>query len=339
MTIPEHNGQCIVDGQARGQVGRITRTCLEAAVLAPSVHNSQPWRFRVHARGIDVLADRTRQLPVIDPSGRELLISVGAAVLNLRVAILGHGRVPILRVLPDRREPDLVARVTFGPVTVADPTVRALLAAIPRRRTNRRPFSGASVPSPVMDELVAAAIAEGAALATADPVGRDAILGLAATAEEWQRAEAGYRDELAAWTVPAYGRCDGVPAHAFGPHDRYQSVPLRDFGLTQPQLNRRDATFEAHPTVLVVRTAADGPREWVRAGQAMQRVLLTATVRGVATTPMTQALEVPDIRRLLTDPARHRYPQLILRVGYGRPAAATARRPLAEVLVPGEHIR
>jgi len=89
--------------------------------------------------------------------------------------------------------------------------------------------------------------------------------------------------------------------------------------------------------VLVLRTTGDAPRDWVRAGQAMQRVLLTATVRGVATTPMTQALEVPDIRRLLTDPTRHRYPQLILRVGYGRPAAATPRRPLAEVLVPGEH--
>jgi nitroreductase len=300
------------------------------------VHNSQPWRFRVHRGGIDVLADRSRQLAVVDPGGRELLISVGTAILNLRVAVLGHGRVPILRVLPDRSSPDLVARVVLGPLTAPDPTVRALLSAIPRRRTNRRPFSAASVPGPVLGELVAAAAAEGAVLAVADPVGRDAILGLAATAEEWQRAEAAYREELAAWTVPPYGRRDGVPAQAFGPHDRYGSVPLRDFGLTQPRLPRHEVTFEAHPTVLVLRTAADDPRAWVRAGQAMQRVLLTATVRGVATTPMTQALEIPEIRRLLTDPARHRYPQVILRVGYGRPAAASPRRPLGEILVPGE---
>ena len=335
--MSEQSGQSIVDDRSHGQIGRVTRECLETAVLAPSVHNSQPWRFRVHPRGIDVLVDRSRQLAVIDPGGRELLISVGAAVLNLRVAILGHGRVPILRVLPDRGEPDLVARVTLGPVAVPDPTVHALLAAIPRRHTNRRPFTAAAVPRAVTDELVAAAAAEGATLAITDPIGRDTILGLAATAEDWQRAEAGYRDELTSWTVPPYGRCDGVPAHAFGPHDRYESVPLRDFALTQPELHRRDATFEAHPTVLVLRTTGDGPRDWVRAGQAMQRVLLTATVRGVATTPMTQALEVPDIRRLLTDPTRHRYPQLILRVGYGRPASATPRRPLAEVLVPGEH--
>jgi nitroreductase len=323
-----HNEQSIVDGRSYGQLGPVARAFVEAAVRAPSVHNSQPWRFGVHRSWIDVLADRSRQLAVIDPCGRELLISVGAAVLNLRVAILGHGRVPILRLFPDPSSPDLVARVILGPVTAPDPTAHALLA-------NRRPFTAAAVPASVMDELVAAAAAEGATLAIADPVGRDAILGLAATAEDWQRAEAGYRDELTSWTVPPYGRSDGVPAHAFGPHDRYESVPLRDFGLTQPQVPRGEAAFEAHPSVLVLRTAADGPRDWVRAGQAMQRVLLTATVRGVATTPMTQALEVPEIRRLLTDPDRHRYPQLILRVGYGRPVVASPRRPLAEVLVPG----
>jgi len=178
-----HSGQSIVDGRSYDQIGRVTRACLAAAILAPSVHNSQPWRFRVHRSWIDVLADRSRQLSVIDPGGRELIISVGAAVLNLRVAILGHGRVPILRIFPDPSSPDLVARVILGPVTVPDPTVRALLAAIPRRHTNRRPFSAASVPAPVVDELVAAAVAEGATLATADPSGRDAILGLAATAE------------------------------------------------------------------------------------------------------------------------------------------------------------
>jgi nitroreductase len=339
MTIVEHGGQSTVDGWPAlpyDHVGRMTRDCLEAAVRAPSVHNSQPWRFRVHPGGIDMHADRSRQLAVIDPGGRESLISVGAAILNLRVALLGHGRTPILRIFPDPRRPDLVARVTVGSVTVPDPTVRALLSAIPRRHTNRHPFTAASVPGPVIDELAAAAAAEGATLAVADPIGRDAVLGLAATAEEWQRAEAGYRDELTAWTAPPYGRRDGVPAQAFGPHDRYESVPLRDFGLTQPLLHRRDATFEAHPSVVVLRTAADGPRDWVRAGQAMERVLLTATVRGVATTPMTQALEVPEIRRLLTDPDRHRYPQLILRIGYGRPAAASPRRSVAEV--SGEQI-
>jgi nitroreductase len=316
------------------RVGRAMRACLEAAVLAPSVHNSQPWRFRLHGRGIEVLADRSRRLEVIDPQGRELLISVGAAILNLRVAVLDHGRLPILHVFPDRHQPDLVARVTPGPVTVPDPTVRALAAAIPRRHTNRRPFSGLAVPDSVIDELAGAAAAEGATLAVADAVGRDAILALVATADEWQRAEAGYRAELTAWTLPSPDRRDGVPAPAFGPRNRHDFPPLRDFALTQPELHRRDAAFEARPTIVVLRTTGDGPHDWVRAGQALQRVLLTATVRGVATTPMTQALEIPEIRRLLTDPGRHRYSQLVLRLGYGRPAAGSPRRPLADVVVP-----
>jgi nitroreductase len=339
MVTSDHSGQSAVDTSRPGAAGPVplqaaVRACLAAAILAPSVHNSQPWLFRLRGGGVDVLADRRRRLDAIDPLGRELLISVGAAVLNLRVAVFGHGRLPILRIFPDQARPDLVAHVVPGPATLPDPTVRALVDAIPRRHTNRRPFSGLAVPGTVVDELAAAAAAEGATLAVADPVGRDAILALVATADGWQRAEAGYRDELTAWTVPPYGRPDGVPSQAFGPRDRHEGVPLRDFGLTQPQLHRREATYEAHPTIVVIRTYGDDRHDWVRAGQALQRVLLTATVRGVATTPMTQALEIPEIRQLLSDPGRHRYPQLILRLGYGRPAAASPRRPLADVLLP-----
>lgn len=337
MASSDYSGQSAVDSRQEADatlpVGPVMRACLEAATQAPSIHNSQPWLFRPRAGGIDVLADPRRRLHAIDPRGRELLISVGAAILNLRVAILGHGRTPVLRVFPDPAQPDCVARVVVGPVTVPDPTVRALLDAIPRRHTNRRPFSGIAVPGPVIDELAGAAAAEGATLAIADPVGRDAILALVGTADGWQRAEAGYRDELTTWTLTDIGRRDGVPPQAFGPRDRHDGLPLRDFGLTQPQLHRREAAFETHPTIVVIRTHGDDRHDWVRAGQALERVLLTATVRGVASTPMTQALEIPEIRRLLTDPARHRYPQLILRLGYGRPAAGSLRRPLADVLL------
>lgn len=337
MVNSDHSGHSVVhsrrDTDATLPVGRVMRACLGAATLAPSIHNSQPWLFRPGADGIDVLADQQRRLDAIDPRGRELLISVGAAILNLRVAILSHGRTPVLRMFPDPTRPDYVARVVVGPATTPDPTARALLDAIPRRHTNRRPFSGTAVPGAVVDELAGAAAAEGATLAIADPVGRAAILALVGTADGWQRAEAGYRGELTAWTLPMLGRRDGVPPQAFGPRDQHDTLPLRDFGLTQPQLHRREAAFETHPTIVVLRTYGDEPRDWVRAGQALQRVLLTATVRGVASTPMTQALEIPEIRRLLTDPGRHRYPQLILRLGYGRPASGSPRRPLADVLL------
>ncbi|GIH21102.1 Acg family FMN-binding oxidoreductase [Rugosimonospora africana] len=309
------------------------RICLEAASAAPSIHNTQPWLFRLRDGGIDILADRRRRLEVIDPQGRELLISVAAAVLNARVAMLGCGWVPILRVFPNAAQPDLVARITPGPAAAPDPTVRALAAAIGRRRTNRRPFSDLPLPDPVVTELTAAAAAEGAVLATADTAGTEAVLALTRTADEWQRADPAYREELAAWTLPPRGRSDGVPAQAFGPQDERDTLPMRDFGLVQPDLHRRNARFEPDPTLVVLSTEGDGRLAWVRAGQALQRVLLTAAVRGVAAAPMTQALEEPLTRQLISDQAHNQYAQVILRLGYGRATAASPRRPLAETLI------
>lgn len=326
-----------VDGTEGGEraLRRTIRTCLDAARTAPSIHNTQPWLFRLRRDGIEVFADRRRLLGVVDPDGRELLISVGAAVLNVRVAMLGCGRLPILRVFPEADQPDLVARVTPGPAAAPDPTVRALAAAIARRHTNRRPFRDLPLPDSVIAELAAAAAAEGAVLAIADPAGRDAIVALTRAADEWQRAEAAYRAELAAWTVPPMGRRDGVPAQAFGPRSGPDDLPLRDFGLAQPELHRRYADFEPHPALVVLSTDGDGPPAWVRAGQALQRVLLTATVRGVAASPMTQALEEPEIRQLISDRARNRHAQVILRLGYGCMTGASPRRQLPEVLLSG----
>jgi nitroreductase len=107
---------------ADGTPGTALNACLEAATAAPSIHNSQPWRFLVRPGGIDLYADRTRRLAVLDPHGRELAISLGAALLNLRVAVLRHGRVPVTRLLPDRSQPDLVAQVRLGPRVDPDRT-------------------------------------------------------------------------------------------------------------------------------------------------------------------------------------------------------------------------
>jgi nitroreductase len=307
---------------------------VRAAVAAPSLHNSQPWRFRIRDGGVDVFVDRRRQLEVIDPAGREMLISVGAAVLNLRVVIRQTGRVPVWRVWPDPDEPDLVARVRPGPAAPPDPAVHALAAAIPERHTNRRPFDRLVVPADVLRELADAAAVEGCALHTADAVGRTAILSLVRTAEHRLRAAGRYRAELTEWTLPSPGRRDGVPPQAYGPWAALETMPLRDFGLTQPQLHRRDERFEPYPTILVLSTTGDDAEQWVRAGQALQRALLVATGHGLAATPMSQPLEIPALRDLLTDTATGTWAQVILRVGYGRPTAATPRRPLAEVLLP-----
>ncbi|HEX6497476.1 MAG TPA: nitroreductase family protein [Micromonosporaceae bacterium] len=325
-----------VDGWGTGPDGspdRVLRECLSAAIAAPSVHNTQPWRFRPRGGGVDVFADYTRRLDVIDPDGRELMISVGAAILNLRVAILAHGREPLLRPFPSPGEPDLVAHVTPGPPQRPDATVRALADAVPRRRTNRRPFSSAPVPDEVLGELAAAARAEGAELTVADRSAREAVISLVRTADARRREDPAYWAELAEWTLALPGRRDGVPPETFGPWSALEALPLRDFGLIQPARNRRVAHFEDEPTLAVLRTPGDGTTEWLRAGQALERVLLTATVRGVASTLMTQPVEIPELRSLLDDPMAGRRAQAVIRLGYGPPTAPTPRRSLRDVLV------
>src|SRR4051812_42173942 len=136
--------------------------CVRTAALAPSLHNSQPWWFRLAGGGIEVHADRTRQLEVLDPSGRELLISVGAAVFTLRLAIRREGWIPAGGVFPDPARPDLIAVVHPGGPATPSAALLELADAIALRHTNRRPFRSVVVPADVIDELRAAAEQEGA---------------------------------------------------------------------------------------------------------------------------------------------------------------------------------
>jgi nitroreductase len=312
----------------------LLRECVAAATMAPSLHNSQPWLFRMHPDRVEVHADARRRLDVLDPAGRELLISVGAALFTLRLAIRAGGYRPDVTLFPDPDDPDLVATAAVGPELAATPAVEALAAAVPHRHTNRWPFARSPIPADALEHLSDAARREGAILTVASAVSRNAILGLSDVADRRLRARGGYRAELARWTLPGNHRPDGVPVTAIGPWDALESMPIRDFGLLQPQLRRASETFEPHPTIAVLSTDGDTRADWVTAGQALQRVLLTATWLNLATTPISQPVEIPGVRDLLSDRDTGRWAQIVLRVGYGRPAATTPRRPLDEVLLP-----
>ncbi|MEV0902218.1 nitroreductase [Actinoplanes sp. NPDC049802] len=303
---------------------RVLTDCVRSATTAPSLHNSQPWRFRVVPPAVEVYADPHRLLPVTDPDGREQLISVGAAVFTLRLAIRRAGYEVDCDLLPDPRDPALAARVTAGRPLAADPTTEALAAAIPYRHTNRWPFARVAVPDRVVEKLQDAAESEGAELTVADPAARDAILGLARVADQRLRERADYAAEISRWTGRA-ARHDGVPTWAYGPDDVLGVMPVRAAGMPP----RPSAPFEPHPTVLVLATDGDTASDRLRAGQALQRVLLTATWLGLSATPISQPVEVPEIREQLT----RRPAQMVLRIGYGGVAGRTPRRPLSKVLV------
>jgi nitroreductase len=309
------------------------------AVLAPSVHNTQPWVLELHEDRLVVRADRSRQLPALDPTGRELVQSVGAALFNIRVGLAAEGWGADVERLPDPADPDLLAVVRCA-APAPDPALAALAPAVPLRRTNRRAFLPGEVPDDVLRGLAAGAAEEGALLV---PVLREAhrrlLARLTQQADRLQAVEPGYRAELRHWTNRRPEDRDGVPAAAV-PHvdgRQHDDLPLRDFDTTGAGGLPAETASGVDGTLVVLATRSDDPLAWLESGEAMQRVLLELTALGWAASPFTQLIEVPLTRTQLRSAlAWNAHPQLILRIGRADPTPATPRRQIGEVVVRPE---
>jgi nitroreductase len=242
------------------------------------------------------------------------------------------GLEPHLRLIPDPGQPLLQAEVRLAGRHHATPGERDLRAAIARRQTNREPFSNRTVPPGIRAELAESASLEGAVLHFPGQDEARRLLSLAADAERDLLADPGYRAELARWTGSEHDR-DGIPDRALGPRSMEGLAPSRDFTPGRRPRPVRYAWFEEHPQLAVLSVSASGPVDWLRAGQALQRVWLTATVRGIAVCPLTQPLETRDAWQVRDPRSGIEEPQMILRIGYGLPLPPGApRRPISEVL-------
>ena len=301
-----------------------------AATLAPSMHNTQPWRFRIGpaSQTIDLYADPARMLRFGDPDGRALHIACGAALFNLRLAAAVAGRQPVVRLLPDPGQPLLLATVRLAGRRRPQPDELELHEAVFARHTNRSPYSSQPVPPGVLAELARAARLEGAIVHFPDHQEAIRLLGLARDAERGLLADPGYRGELARWAGGARDR-EGLPDQVVAPHDPRGTAPVRDFTPAGPASY---AWFEDEPQLAVLATPFSGRADWLRAGQALERAWLTATARGLAVCPLTHPLETADAW-LVRDPrSGAENPQMILRLGYGLPVPRTHRRPIRDVL-------
>ncbi len=315
---------------------------IETAARAPSVHNTQPWRFHVGPDGLELHADRSRQLLAVDPFGRELLISCGAALYGLRLAIRLLGYLPVVHALPDASQPDLLARVRVGYQVRLAEADWAMLKAVPHRHTHRGPFSPEPLPDGLLPRLQRDAVAEGATLVLLDPPARARMRQLAQVAARWQHRDPAIRREVSRWTrPPGAPERDGVPAYA------YRAVPAGPGGPAEPAVGKlaerdfdlgrntgrldRDGPPPAASAVLI--TAADTPTDWLRAGQALDRMLIHAAGQWVFAALNTQPTESAAVRDLVR--ARLRLPgapQLLLEFGRAHTASATARRPVEDLL-------
>jgi nitroreductase len=303
---------------------------LAAALAAPSMHNTQPWRFRVSGDVIEVRADPERALPIADPTGRATHIACGAAVMNLRLAAAVAGREPMVRLLPDAGQPLLMATISLAGPYRAGPGESELHDAITLRHTSRGPFSGHPVPPGVLAELAEAASVEGGILHVLDHDETARVLYLVRDAERALLADPAYRAELAKWAGGPRDQ-DGIPDSALAPRSPDRPAPVREFAPGRPAPTGY-AWFEEDAQLAVLSTRSGGPAGWLVAGQALQRVLLTATMRGIAVSPLTQPLETSEAW-LVRDPrSGHEEPQMILRIGYGLPVSPAPRRSVKDVL-------
>lgn len=328
----------VIDARADEET---VRAALRLAVRAPSVHNCQPWRWRVGPGTVQLYLDGSRQVPATDPHGRDLLISCGAALHHLTVGLASLGCGARVRRMPDPGHPGHLATVEPfpQPATAAD---AALAAAISRRRTDRRRFSSWPVPAELIGELLELADVLGVGLEViTDPALRWRLFRAITSAAAQQAADPAYAAELASWS----GRDDdaeaGVPA-ANAPRTQHVpgQMPLREYA--RPSLPQPPSTGEPeNAALLLLTTPSDTAREWLRVGEATSAVLLTATREGLASSPLTQPLEIANTRQFVrarVARAHSAYPQILLRLGWapvGSPELPpTPRRSLDDVVAP-----
>ena len=310
---------------------------IATAARAPSVHNTQPWRFRVGPSAIELYCDPRRKLRV-DPAGREMLVSCGAALFGLRLAIRSLGYRPVVEILPDPNRLRLLARVTAGeaePMTVME---REMLKAVPHRHTHRGAFAPGPLPAGLVAGLQHDARAEGATLTLVEP--GPAYAQLAAIVSASGRRldlDPRARAEVRRWsrTMGSTAR-DGVPAHAFPAMVGRQAGRLRQRDFDQARgLGQLEPDETAPAITAILLTTGDSRADWLRAGQALHRLLLHAATWWVFASLYTQPLEAAAIRALIRDRlALPGAPQMLMQLGLARTTHATARRAPGELIEP-----
>jgi nitroreductase len=303
---------------------------VEAAIKAPSSHNTQPWLFELGASEITLIADRTRALPVNDPNDRELTVSCGAALFNLRVAAAASGKATAVDLLPEGKGSDVLARIRIEEGVPGDEA--SFAAAIDKRRTFRKPFAEREPDEALFSRLVEAVDREGAWLhMTTDSEERIALAELIAEGDRIQFSDPSWRRELAAWMHPRR-RSDGLTSFGFA--TPLVRLVVSAFDLGESTAGKDEGLAEEAPALAVMGTSEDSPEDWLRAGQALQRMLLTAAGEGVQAAYLNQPCQVaelrPKLQNLLDRPG---WPQVVMRLGYpSEDGEQTPRRPLEAVL-------
>ncbi|MFI7670642.1 Acg family FMN-binding oxidoreductase [Nocardia sp. NPDC049526] len=313
------------------------KAALALAVRAPSVHNAQPWRWRIGGRSIHLYLDYARTLTATDPDQRDLVLSCGTALHHLRIAFAALGWSAVVHRLPNPADPNHLAAVELVRHRPTSLDV-ALNAAISRRQTDRRHYSSWPIPHGYLGLVAERAATLGAIVTRASDRPREVLAETIRTAAARHTRDLEYHFELPNWSG-RHSSDDAVPArNAFRVRQR-DELPAREFAAPASADGAHEPDYAE---LLVISTSADDRLSRLRAGEAISAVLLTATNIGLAACLLTEPLELADLRRrvrheVLDDLAQ---PQAILRVGWLPTSALslpiTPRRSVADVLDPFE---
>jgi hypothetical protein len=316
---------------------------LNYAVLAPSGHNTQPWRFQVRNDAIELYGDSTRSLPIVDPDNRALIISCGAALFYLRLAIRHFGYedvVEYFKIFPDSMEFYPLARITLGDRIKTTAEQHFLFRAIQTRQTYRRPFLDQDIPSSLISELQDAASSQHSQLEIVSASLRQTVVGLIVEGDRQQMANPQFRRELAKWVRSGHNSShDGMPAYAQGVDEHLDlftplvALAIRWFDLGEFQSHKDRHLAQTAPVLAMLATDDNRPGDWLAAGQALARVLLQARGSNIWASFLNQPIEVPELRMQLQKVLQTKAcPQILLRLGYGTDIKPTPRRAVNEVL-------
>jgi nitroreductase len=302
---------------------------------APSIHNTQPWRWRTRPGALELWAEHSRRLSVTDPDGRMLTISCGAALHHVRVALAAQGYLPDVRPFPDPAHPDHLAQVRIAARVAVTPAAMRLFHTISIRHTDRRPVTAEPVDEPSLRAIVTAVEAEGMSLHALRHEQVVELAALVARAQDVEGADQAWRAEVAHWVGGTRPAGSGVPDPNIPASTPQTTVPERDFGRygTLPV----NAEHDTAATYAILYGDEDTPPAWLRAGQAMSAGWLTASEQGVSVMPLSAPVEVPATRQALRGLVSGLgFPYLVLRLGRADPEhhgpSAPPRLPADRVL-------
>lgn len=307
------------------------RTVLALASRAPSVHNTQPWRWLVGHESLHLYSDDDRHLPNTDPDGRDLILSCGTALNHCVVGFAAVGWQAKVTRFPNPADPSHLAAIELSRST-ADPVDIALAAAIPRRRTDRRHYNSWPVSVGDIALMAARAARNGVMLCLVEDIDN---LHEIVTQSVWDHMNHDYLAELTAWSG-RYASVAGVPARNAPQSDPNAKIPGRLFAHPALTMPAGSSAADDNAVLLALGTRSDDRLARLRAGEATSIVLLTATSMGLASCPVTEPLEVADTREAVRTEifGASSYPQMLLRVGWSPinadPLPSTPRRELSD---------